>query len=421
MIDRLKFFFIVYSVFLGLQYLVYYTFRKFLKKKKVKNSIVNAVSITPFILFNIPFVWIIFNNLDFSSIPKWIYNIYILPFFAFQGSVLFISIYIITGKIIKLIINIPIYILKRFKVLREKIEKLKTKKTMVHYDKSRRAFLTTSAALVSGYAFIGAGMGVLGKDRYEITYKNIKINNLPEELNGTTITLFSDVHSGPFMDEDTMRGYCEIINSLNSDLILIPGDLTNSLKTEIHPFTKSFRDLKAKYGIYSTLGNHDYFSGCDYKAEALTNESPIKILRNEMTYVNIKGKELCIIGIEDIGDSGVQKNHVLVEYLNSTIEKADKKYYELPKILLCHKPYIFNEIKDKKIDLMLSGHTHGGQIVFAKFGKLNISFAATVSNYISGLYKENGSNLYISRGIGTVGMPMRLNCPPEITQIILRD
>jgi len=80
---------------------------------------------------------------------------------------------------------------------------------------------------------------------------------------------------------------------------------------------------------------------------------------------------------------------------------------------------MFREIADKNIDLMLSGHTHGGQIVLAKLGNINLSIAATISSLISGHYKENDTNLYVSRGIGTVGFPLRLNCPPEVTQIKL--
>lgn len=417
--DRIKFFLIVFLVILSLQLLVFYQFRKFLKKRNVKRTTINIATIIPLVIFNIPFVWMIFHQIDFSLLPKWVFNIYILPFFAFQGSVFFISIYILAGKIIKLIINIPIFVLKRFKIMREKIEKLKTKKSVIQYDKSRRAFLTTSAAVVSGYAFIGAGMGVIGKDRYEITYKDIKIKNLPEELKGTTLTFFSDVHSGPFMDEDMMKEYCDVVNSLNSDLILIPGDLTNSLKSEIHPFTKAFRDLKAKHGVYGTLGNHDYFNDYEYIYRALANDSPIKMLRNESEFININGKEICLMGLEDIPDSGTKNNRIIVNYLNETIEKTDKKFNELPKILLCHKPYVFDSILDKKIDLILSGHTHGGQIVFAKFGNLNLSIAASISNYINGIYKEQDSTMYVSRGIGTVGFPMRLNCPPEITVLKL--
>ena len=416
---RITFFLIVYSVLLGLQFLVFYTFRKFLKNKLKSKVLLNSVTIIPFVIFNIPFIWAIFNFLDFSSLPRWVFNYYIMPFFAFQGAMLIISVYLLAGKIIKLAWNIPLFILKRFRVIKEKIEKLRTKKAVIQYDKSRRAFITAGATLVSGYAFIGAGLGVIGKDRYEIDYKDIKIKNLPQELNGTTITLISDIHSGPYMDEDMMKEYCEVINSLKSDLIIIPGDLTNTKKTEIHPFTKAFRDLKAKNGVYGTLGNHDYFSDPDYIAGAVSNESPIKMLRNQSEFITINGKELCLIGVEDIRDSGAQRNNVIINYIDETIKKTDRKYLDMPKILLCHKPYMFRDITDRNIDLMLSGHTHGGQIVLAKLGNINLSIAATISNLISGLYREGNSNLYVSRGIGTVGFPLRLNCPPEVTQIKL--
>jgi predicted MPP superfamily phosphohydrolase len=221
------------------------------------------------------------------------------------------------------------------------------------------------------------------------------------------------------MDEDMMKEYCDVINNLNSDLIFIPGDLTNTKKTEIHSLNKAFRDLKAKHGIYGTLGNHDYFSDPDYIASAISNESPIKMLRNQSEFININGKEFCLIGVEDIRDSGAQKNNVIIKYIDDTLEKTDKKYLELPKILLCHKPYMFREISDRNFDLMLSGHTHGGQIVLAKLGNINLSIAATISSLISGHYKEKDTNLYVSRGIGTVGFPLRLNCPPEVTQIRL--
>jgi len=86
---------------------------------------------------------------------------------------------------------------------------------------------------------------------------------------------------------------------------------------------------------------------------------------------------------------------------------------------LCHKPYAFDEIAKRDFDLILAGHTHGGQVVPFKYGNINISFAALVSKYIEGLYKIGKSNMYVSRGIGSVGLPIRVNCPPEITKITL--
>jgi predicted MPP superfamily phosphohydrolase len=348
--------------------------------------------------------------------------IYILPFFIFQAANVFIGLYVLICKIIKTPFSLFLFILTRFKIIKEKIDKLKKKKAVVNFDKSRRAFITSSAIFVSGYAFVGASAGIIGKNKYEITYQKIKIRNLPDNLKGTTFSLISDIHSGPYMDEATMKEYTDVINSLNSDFILLPGDFTNSSKTEIHPFNNAFKNLKAKYGIYGTLGNHDYFSDPDYIADAVNNESPIKMLRNKSQIININGNDLCIMGVEDTRDSGTNRDSILIDYIDKTIKitaDENKNYNDIPKIMLCHKPYIFNNIADKNLDLIVSGHTHGGQIVFVKLGDFNLSIAASISKYVSGYYREGNSQMYVSRGIGTVALPIRLNCPPEITMLTL--
>jgi predicted MPP superfamily phosphohydrolase len=234
------------------------------------------------------------------------------------------------------------------------------------------------------------------------------------------------MHSGPFMEYEQMCVYTNVINDLYPDIILIPGDLTNTLASEIFPFIDAFKNLKSKYGVYVTLGNHDYFSDPNFIANKIGTLTPFNMMRNESQILKINGKELLILGIEDTRSSGAKFSEAILNYLEQTVSQAKKSvleskldYNELPKIMMYHKPYLFPEMLDKNIDLILSGHTHGGQIVLANFGKLNISIAAMVSPYISGLYKEKNSQMYISDGIGTVALPIRLNCPPEITVLTL--
>lgn len=424
--QRILFIVIIFGIFFGLQFLTFVTFRKFLKRKNLTGKFWNAISIYPYILFLLPFIYILIARTKLTDLPEWVYNIYVIPFFVFQAAVFFIGLYLFVGKIIKSPFSIANFVLSKVKYTQKKLEDFKKKKTVVKFDSTRRQFITTSAVLVSGYAFIGAGTGVLKKDDYEITYHEIKINNLPQELNGFTITLASDFHCGPFMEEELMKDYCDIINDLDSDLILIPGDLTNSDRTEAVSFANAFRNLKARHGIYACLGNHDYFSDPNYISDVLKNDTPIKLLRNDSDVIQINGNRLCIMGVEDTRGSGGTYDKVVMEYFNKTIDKTKESllkknlsFENIPKILLYHKPYLFPDIKNDKIDLMLSGHTHGGQIVLAKFGNVNLSLAASVSRYISGLYKEGDSQMYVSRGIGVVGLPIRLNCPPEITKITL--
>lgn len=417
---------IFFSIFFGLQFLVFITFRKFIKSKYPDSKILKIISTYPFILFNLPMVYIMLNRKDMDQISDLVYNLVFVPFYIFLGAVLFIGIYLLIGKIIKLPFSISIWILNKFEKTKLLLNKFFSKPPVRKIDNSRRAFIRTSAALVSGYAFIGSTVGVLDSDNYEIVHKEIRITNLPEEIKGTTITLVSDTHSGPYMNEEMMKKYTEVINNLNSDLILIPGDLTNSNKMEVHPFVNAFKNLKASKGVYASLGNHDYFSDAEYIANTVQKETPIKLLRNQSDFININGKDICILGVEDTRQSGAKSDSVLMSYLDFTVDNAMTKmkeknleYNEIPKLVLFHKPYFFEEMADKNFDLILSGHTHGGQVVLAKLGDVNISFAGAVSKFISGLYESGKSKMYISRGIGSVALPIRFNCPPEITKITL--
>jgi len=316
------------------------------------------------------------------------------------------------------------FIINRIEIVRNKYEKIRNKKVIAKFDESRRKFLTTSTTAVAGYAFLGASIGAISKDNFDIVEKSIKINNINDELSKLNIILISDIHSGPFMDVSKMKEYVQIINSLNPDLVFIPGDLTNSRKEEISPFVNAFRDINAKYGTYATLGNHDYFDNSDYISDAVNSETPFKLLRNKSQIIKIGNTEVGIIGIDDTRDSGNNSNPILKNYISDTIRQFEESYSNnninsIPRILLCHKPYVFDDVSDQNFDLMLSGHTHGGQVVFFKFGDFNLSFASSVNKYISGLYVNNNKSLYVSRGIGTVGLPIRFNCPPEITKIKL--
>ncbi|MGB9696235.1 MAG: metallophosphoesterase [Ignavibacteria bacterium] len=310
-------------------------------------------------------------------------------------------------------------VLRKFKKNKELFDNIKSRLFYQKFDRSRRAFITSSTIALTTYLFTSSALGMLRRDRWELTKRSITIPGIPPGLKGTRIVLFSDIHSGPFMSYPQMREYCEIINNLNADLILIPGDFTDTKKSEIKAFNLAFRDVKAKYGIYGTLGNHDYFSDPSYISESIINETPIKMLRNNYARVDINDNSLLLLGIEDTRDSGTNNSDKLLEYLDETYNKiadlTSEFKYKIPRILLAHKPYIFEFTSKYNIDLMVSGHTHGGQIVLFQGGTLNLSIAATISKYISGYYEFNNSKLYVSRGLGTVGMPIRVNCPPEIT------
>ena len=409
------------TLFLSLQALVYFTFIRYWKTTKYYKPSHRWWALAPFVIFNLSFIIVSFIWGRNFAPPEWFKILGLYPFYIWMAATFFISVWLLVGKVIKLPFQIPIWIAKIFKPLRRKINSVKEKKAVKTVDLSRRKFVRYATMGISTYAFAGATYGMLRHDSYEIVHKNITIDNLPAELRGTTITLLSDIHAGQYMNEKEMREYADVINSLESDIVCIPGDFINFDVKDVHMLTNAFRDVKAKHGIYGSLGNHDFFQDADYVSKAILNESPVQLLRNDHRSIDIKGKKIFMMGIDDTRGSGSDMSTVLNYYsgLESKLKNENTEFNSSPKILLCHKPYGFDSLAAKEIDLILSGHTHGGQVVPLKFGNFNMSFAATVSKYIEGIYKIGKSNMYVSRGIGSVGLPIRINCPPEITKITL--
>lgn len=339
---------------------------------------------------------------------------------------IFLGLILVIVKSIKVITKFIFWLLKKIKSFKTRVDEVKSKNGYKKFDLSRRKFIRYTAAAGVTYAFGASTFGVYKKDEYEISNIALTIPKLPAELKGTTAVLISDIHSSPFMLEGKMKDYVAIINSLEPDIVLLPGDMTNSTINEVHPFTRAFRDIKTKYGAFASLGNHDYFSDENYIAEAVSNETPIRMMRNNSEFIKIKNKILCIHGLDDTRASGARYDPAILNGFYNTLKNAGNtaesmglNINDIPQVMLCHKPYFFDEMSEYFKGLIVSGHTHGGQIVIAELGKINISIAGTVSNYLKGLYKKNGSQMYITRGIGTVGLPIRLNCPPEITKITL--
>jgi predicted MPP superfamily phosphohydrolase len=416
------FFLTVLTIFLGLQALNYYSFVKFLKSTKFYKPAYKWYALIPFILFNGTFIFIMVVFGRRFVPPEWFIIVGLMPFYVWQAATFFIGVWLLIGKLIKLPFLISTWLLKLIKPVKEWFERIKANRAVQVVDLSRRRFLRTATFALSSYAFAGAAYGIIRHDDFKIDSKQIKIVNLPPELKGLTLTLISDIHAGQFMQEHEMREYADVINDLNSDLIIIPGDFVNFQPEDSKSVAKAFKDLKAKYGVYGSLGNHDFFVNPDYVANVMNNESPVKVLRNRHEKITVNGKDLYILGVDDTRDAGIRMNEAILNYIDNTMEVAgssNTNFKDSPKILLCHKPYSFDDIAKRDLDLVLAGHTHGGQVVPFKFGDFNLSFAAFVSKYISGFYNIGKANMYVSRGIGTVGLPIRLNCPPEVTKITL--
>lgn len=286
---------------------------------------------------------------------------------------------------------------------------------------TRRAFLHTSILGVSGVALASCTRGIIDRNDIEITQKTFAIPNLPSAFEGKTITFLSDIHSGPYMDLDGLKRVVKIANSLNSDAIVIPGDFVTSAPEEVNPFAEAMAELRAPYGVFACTGNHDYYAGVDVVSRGV-EDSGIHLLRNENVAWTIDNQSLYILGVDDT-DAATIKHYTE----GKTAPHIEAMMRGIPSnaatILLCHKPYMFEEFAKTNVGLILAGHTHGGQIVLGRLGKTVLTFSSLASEYCDGIYlpetSKSKTQMYVSRGIGVVGVPIRINCPPEITKITL--
>jgi predicted MPP superfamily phosphohydrolase len=289
------------------------------------------------------------------------------------------------------------------------------------HSMTRRAFLHGGIVGLSGLALASCTNGILSRLDIEITQKRLVLPNLPKSFEGKTITLLSDIHSSPFMSLEDLQHVVRTANSLKSDMIMIPGDFVTSHLNEIPPFVEAMSELRAPLGVYGCTGNHDYYAGVDAVSKGVS-EINFNLLRNENTRITLGGESLYILGVDDDDAKGIK------QYVDGkSSPHIEAAYQGIPEhaasILLCHKPYLFEDFAATKVGLMLSGHTHGGQIVLGRLGSAIFALSSLASHFIEGEYRPVESNshtqMYVSRGIGVVGLPIRINCPPEITRITL--
>lgn len=292
---------------------------------------------------------------------------------------------------------------------------------------SRRKFVTLAATGIAAIPFAGMLYGLTkGKYKYTVERVQLAFHNLPKAFDGFKIVQISDIHAGSFDSKEQVLKGIQMVNDQDPDLILFTGDLVNSNKDEIDPYIDIFSQLKAKKGKYAILGNHDYYGTNDIKdAKEIDNYwqdfmSKFKtmgfdVLNNEHRDIEHNSDKISLIGVENWGAGRWFPKHA---DLDAAMPDNDQF-----KLLMSHDPTHWEEkVKDykQKVDLTLSGHTHGFQ-----FG-INIpGFKWSPAQYRYkhwlGLYKEQDQYLYVNRGFGFLGFPGRVGMWPEITVFELKS
>jgi len=283
------------------------------------------------------------------------------------------------------------------------------------------------AVLVSALLFLILLYGITrGRHHYKVHKVILYFSDLPKAFDGFRITQLSDIHAGSFIDKKGVQKGIDLVNVQKSDLILFTGDLVNNQATEMDPWIPVFSQLKAPYGKYSILGNHDYGDYMRWENEELklANLNRLKeihceigfqLLLNESRRITKQGDSIELIGVENWGKGGFHKYGDLDKAITSVPNNAFK-------ILMSHDPSHWEAIildHPQPIHLTLSGHTHGMQFGFEVFG-IKWSPIKYMYKQWAGLYVRNNQYLYVNRGFGFLGLKGRVGIWPEITVITLK-
>ncbi len=295
-------------------------------------------------------------------------------------------------------------------------------------DLSRSRFLTNVGVFMGAAPFFSLIYGMVRNPyRYKVHKLKVPVRGLPKNLEGLKIVQISDIHAGSFIFKDPIKNGIDLINAQNPDLVFFTGDMVNTASDEMLPYLDVFKNIRAKYGVYSVLGNHDYgdyqsWPSSDAKIENLDSLKEMhrqmgwKLLLDENDIVTVNDEPLAVIGVENC--SALPRFHTYGD-----LRKAYKGAEDVPtKILLSHDPSHWDQVVRKEykdIALTLSGHTHGFQFGVEIPGVLKWSPSQYVFKQWAGLYSEGDQHLYVNRGFGVLGYPGRVGILPEITLIEL--
>lgn len=293
---------------------------------------------------------------------------------------------------------------------------------------SRRKFLSQIALGVAAIPFASLLYGMYqGKYNYKVLKYTLYFEDLPTAFDGYRITQLSDIHSGSFGDRKKIEYAVDLVNEQESDAVFFTGDLVNNMASEMEPWTPVFANIKAKDGVFSVLGNHDYGDYVEWESDRakVDNLNDLKnvhskmgwdLLLNENRFIEKNGERIAFVGVENWGIGGFKKKGDLDKAGNG-LNPEDFK------VLLSHDPSYWQEkIKTdpNNYQLTLSGHTHGMQFGIEIPGWFKWSPVQYRYENWAGIYEEFGRYINVNRGFGYLAYPGRVGIWPEISVIELK-
>ena len=296
------------------------------------------------------------------------------------------------------------------------------------FDASRSRFLSQFGLLLGGLPLVTLTYGMVRNPyRYQLFRQKVKIEALPSELEGLRIVQISDIHSGSFTFKDPVRDAIDLINGVNPDLVLFTGDLVNDRSDEMDAYMDVFDKIRARHGVFSVLGNHDYGDYAEWESPEAKRENLEKmkrihgqlgwnLLMNENRKLDINGQEVAVIGVENYSTHPRFPTYGDLPQAHKGTEGAKLK------LLLSHDPSHWQDqvtTMFQDIAITFSGHTHGFQFGVEIPGFFKWSPVQYIYKQWAGLYQEGKQYLYVNRGLGFIGYPGRVGILPEVTLLEL--
>ena len=241
--------------------------------------------------------------------------------------------------------------------------------------------------------------------RLTVEHRQIHLSRLPRELDGFRIVQLSDIHHSPFTSRAQIERAVETANSLQPDLIALTGDYVSKERSYAAPCAELLGTLRARHGVFAVLGNHDHWTDAALITDLFRAEGITVLVNQGMRFEN-KGASFWLAGVDD----------TMVGLEDLSLALAGSSEHEM-KLLLAHNPIILRRAARAGVDLVLSGHTHGGQVSLRSERN---KFNRPRRRLLKGLARRGETQIYVTRGLGTVVLPVRFGCPPEVSLLELR-
>jgi predicted MPP superfamily phosphohydrolase len=272
---------------------------------------------------------------------------------------------------------------------------------------SRRDFLHGLAATpLVAISAASAYANIFEPYHYHVSETDIFIHDLPNRFEGFRITQLTDVHHSRIVDLDEIHRVVHLAQKTKADLISLTGDYTTSYRRYIEPCAAALGALNAPEGVWAVLGNHDHYTDPELTTRAL-ERNHIAVMNNANTTIRRGPDAIQLSGIDDWSWAGADWWRAF--------HGLDQRH---PTVLLSHQPSVLDLPESERASLILSGHTHGGQINLPVLGA-PARFATKDLKYAQGLFKRGATQLYVSSGTGVIGLPVRLGVRPEIAVLRL--